>query len=123
MNPLIEILDKDTTIRDIDREMFNDLAEKFYDNFNDNLFKTSIELSEIYAGTNANEWMVWLDIPGIKKYRDKFVKERISSNTNIMLASGDKQQGAVQVRKMLDSSDGDNMSNFIVLRLPDREDG
>lgn len=120
-NPLISILETDTTIRDIDRELFNRLAELFWDDLNENLFRTSIELSEIYPKTTATEWMIWLDIPGIKKFRDKFVRERISSNTNRMLADGERQTGAVQVRKMLDSSDQNNMANFIVIRMPDRE--
>ena len=121
-NPFYEIIDKDSTIMENDRLLFRKLADYYYSNFQDNLLKTSVQLSIEYPQTSANEWMAWLEIPGIKKFRDKFIKEQIEQNTNSTLAFGNKTQGAVQVRKMLDSQNDNNMANFIVMRLPDREE-
>ena len=120
-NPLEKII-LESTVPEKDKELFLELANKFYEGFDENLFLTSIDLSKKYRGTNPNEWMIWLEIPGIKKYVNKFIKEQISYRTNMMLSVGDAKGGAVQVRKLLDSSETDDMSNFVVLRLPDRED-
>lgn len=120
-NPLAKVISNSKMPED-EKAIFLDLAKKFYEDFETNLLLTSIDLAKKYKRTNLSEWSIFLDIPGVKKVINKFIKEQINSRNNAMLATGDGTSGVVQVRKLLDSNDTDDMSNFVVLRLPDRED-
>lgn len=118
---LVEIVKNDEKLDPSTRFEYITLAKAFVEDFKSNLMLTSIDLNDKYP-FGIDVWQEFLGHPPIKKYNEAFVNEIISRNTDAALASGEGVRDAVAVKKALnDVGKEAKNENFIVFRLPDKE--
>lgn len=119
---LVEIVKADEKLTPSLRFEYITLAKSFVEDFRANLMLTSIDLNDKYP-FGIDVWQEFLAYPAIKKYNEAFVDEIISRNTDAALASGEGVRDAVAVKKALNDKGREAVNaNFIVFRLPDKED-
>ena len=121
---LVELVRQDTTLEMDNRFEFITLAQTYVDDFKENLTKSSIELHDKYRELDAgiDTWQEFLAHPPVKKYINGFVNEMINSSARSSLAKGEGVRDAISVKKAMEGegTQGKN-ENFIVFRLPDKE--
>lgn len=116
------IIHTDPKLSEEMRLEFLTLANKFMEQFSDNLMMTSIELDNLY-GFGADTWKDFKMYPPIKKYLDGFVKEMINNNADASLMSGEGARDAISIKKQMASESGDSTyENFVVFRMPEKEE-
>lgn len=125
-NELIKNLKNDAKLRekpDFRMQMIA-LASMFMEDFENNMYKTSIELHSLPAPYNLysiDAWKEFLNYPTVRKYIKSFRDEKINMMADTALAGGDK--GAVSIKKaMQEGGPAINNSNLILIRLPEKKD-
>lgn len=119
---LVELVRSDSKLEDAIRFEYITLAQSFVEDFRGNLMLTSIDLNEKYP-FGIDVWQEFLSHPPVKKYTSSFVNEIITRNTETALATGVGVRDAIGVKKaMNDAGNESKNENFIVFRLPDKED-
>lgn len=125
-NELIKMLKNDTKLRekpDFRMQMIA-LATMFMEDFENNLYKTSIELHSLPAPYNyysIDAWKEFLNYPVVRKYIKSFRDEQINMMADTALAGGDKS--AVSIKKaMQEGGPAINNSNIVLIRLPEKKD-
>ena len=119
---LIELINQDPKLEQSDKFEYTGLANLFLQDFNNNLYKSSIDLG-LETGIDADTWRKFLSYPAIKKYLNSFIKESITKQADQKLTSGQGTRDAIAVRKIMrEEGDQEDNSRFVILRLPDRTD-
>lgn len=125
-NKLTEMLKLDEKLRenpDFRMQMLA-LAEMFMDDFENNMYKTSIELHSLpgpYGFYSIDAWKEFLNYPIVRKYIKSFRDEKINMMADTALAGGDKS--AVSIKKaMQEGGPAINNSNIVLIRLPEKKD-
>lgn len=119
---LVELVRRDEKLDDAMRFEYITLAQAFVEDFRANLMLTSIDLNEKYP-FGIDVWQEFLNHPPVKKYVSSFVNEIISRNTDTALATGVGVRDAIGVKKaMNDSGNEAKNENFIIFRLPEKDD-
>lgn len=121
-NSLVLVIQQDPNLdREIKMEYLT-MANLFYSDFKENLMRNSIELQEVYD-IDADSWRKFLAHPAIKKIIDSFVNEQIKKKTDKALIKGEADASSVRVRQIIEeSTSGEDNSQFIIMRLPDKVD-
>lgn len=121
-NSLVLVIQQDPNLdREIKMEYLT-MANLFYSDFKENLMRNSIELQEVYD-IDADSWRKFLAHPAIKKIIDSFVNEQIKKKTDKALIKGEADASSVRVRQIIEeSASGEDNSQFIIMRLPDKVD-
>lgn len=125
-NELLKMLKNDEKLRekpDFRMQMIA-LATMFMEDFENNMYKTSIELHSLPAPYNfysIDAWKEFLNYPIVRKYIKAFRDEKINMMADTALAGGDKS--AVSIKKaMQESGPAINNSNIVLIRLPEKKD-
>lgn len=117
---LLKLIQQDQSLEDELKMEFMTLANSYTDDFRANLFRTSIELDDLYP-FGIHTWSTFLNHPPIKKFIQGFVNELISKSADTALAGGDGVRDAINVRREIDKQTEDySGENFVVFRLPDK---
>lgn len=100
------------------------LATMFMEDFENNMYKTSIELHSLPAPYNfysIDAWKEFLNYPIVRKYIKSFRDEQINMMADTALAGGDKS--AVSIKKaMQEGGPSINNSNIVLIRLPEKKE-
>lgn len=117
---LVQTVMVDQGLTETKRMEFISLAESFAEDFKDNMYLTSIELNDRYP-FGMDLWQKFLKHPSVNKYIDSYKNEQIRKNIDVALKDGDKN--AIQIKKELERDSGKTtFENFVVFRLPDKEE-
>lgn len=116
---LVQSIMNDQNLTETQRLEYVSLAEQFSDDFKENMYKTSIELNDLYP-FGMDIWQKFLSHPSVRKYVDAYKNEQIRKNIDVALRSGDKD--AIQIKKEMERESGKStFENFVVFRLPEKE--
>lgn len=125
-NELVKMIKNDEKLKekpDFRMQMIA-LAEMFMEDFEGNMYKTSIELHSLplpYSGYSIDAWKEFLNYPIVRKYIKSFRDEKINMMAEQGLAEGDKS--AVSIKKaMQEGGPAINNSNIVLIRLPEKKD-
>jgi hypothetical protein len=119
---LLLIIQEDTKLSPSEKVEFLSLANLYMLNFNDNLRKGSIDLSD-ETEVDVATWRKFLSYPPIKRFIDSFINEKIRKRADGALLEGHGTRDAINVRKaMIDAESSEDNTRFIIMRLPERRD-
>lgn len=125
-NELIKLLKSDEKLRekpDFRMELIG-MATLFTEDFANNMYKTSIDLSSSpspYNYYSIDAWKAFLNYPIVRKYIKSFRDEKINMMADQGLAEGDKS--AISIKKaMAEGGPSINNSNLILIRLPEKKE-
>jgi hypothetical protein len=120
---LIKTIKKDERLsKEPDKRLrFLTMAETFLLDFSDNLYKTSLELHDMFPYYNIDEWMEFINYPIVRKYLQQFKNEKIGIIAEQNLAQGDKDAVSIQ-KAMQESGPSINNSNIVLIRVPEKVD-
>jgi len=119
---LVELIRTDSKLQVDQRFEYIILAQNFAEDFRNNMMLSSIDLDAKYK-FGMDVWQEFLSYPAVSKYITSFRNELINRNTDMALATGEGVRDAIGVKKAMKEEGGEvKNSNFVVFRLPDKED-
>lgn len=123
-NVLVKKLKTDPELgKDSERKMlFLSLARTYTDDLEVNLERTSMDLATIYAdmGIDYDTWREFLFYPLVQTYLEDFRSEKMLSQADAQIMSGNNPQHALKVKEDIRKRGGEeDRSNFIVFFIPD----
>lgn len=119
---LVSIIQNDSKLSSEDKKEFLSLANLYMDNFNENLSKSSVELS-IDTSIDLDTWRKFLTYPSIKRLIDSYINEQIKKKADSALLTGSGTRDAINVRKaMIEAESAEDNTRYVIMRLPDKVD-
>lgn len=117
---LVTAIIQDQNLEEDTRMEYISLAEAFSEDFKTNMYMTSIELDDIHP-FGMDVWQRFLRYPTVNKYIESFRNEAVRKQIDVGLSEGNKN--IVALKKEMDKDSGkSDFQNFVVFRLPDKED-
>jgi hypothetical protein len=117
---LVLAIEKDSKLSPEEKMEFKSLANLYTANFNENLTKGSVDLSD-ETGIDLDTWRTFLTYPPIKRIIESFINEQIKKKADSSLLSGTGTRDAINVRKaMLEAESADDNTRYVVFRMPDK---
>ena len=118
---MVDLIKADKKLPELIKMEYIQLANEFMSDFKNNITLTSIELDDKYP-FGMDTWQGFLRYPGIGKYIEGFRSEQAEKQANEMISTGVRAKDAIAVKQELAKNSGNiTNQNFIVFRLPDKE--
>lgn len=114
-----DIYDSDL-LTESEKDKYLSMAEQFLPEIKNNLNKTSIELNEDYPDYTIEDWMDFINVPAVSKYLNTLRNENISRKAEMAMTDG--SLAGAKLKKIVESSNADINSRYIIFRLPDKEE-
>lgn len=120
-NKMVTMITEDKKLPDPVKMEYIILANDFMEDFKENMLMTSIELNDRYP-YGMDTWQSFLRYPAVSKYIESFRVEIAEKQANEMINTGVRAKDAIAVKQNIANNAGTgNNQNFIVFRLPDKE--
>jgi hypothetical protein len=122
VDPLVESLEQAEHLDDERKAKMIEIAELYLSNMRDNIFRDQFELNENYPNVSIDEWNDFLADRIVSTYISKHKRTLLKNKAESSLATPDsknKKDNLQLLREMSEADNRENISNIVIMRIPD----
>lgn len=122
VDPLIESLGQAEHLDSERKAKMIEIAEKYLSEMRDNIFRDQFELNEHYPDVSIDEWNDFLADRIVSTYINKHKRTLLKNKAESSLAtpqSKNKKDNLQLLKEMNDADSRENVSNIVIMRIPD----
>jgi len=122
VDPLVESLEQAEHLDEEHKKKMIEIAELYLSNMRDNIFSDQFELNDNYPSISIDEWNDFLADRIVSTYISKHKRTLLKNKAESSLAtpeSRNKKDNLQLLREMSDADSRENVSNIVIMRIPD----
>ena len=122
VDPLVESLEMAEHLDAATKAKMIDIANLYLGDMRENIFKDQFELNEEYPDVSIDEWNDFLADRIVSTYIGKHKRTLLKNKAESSLAtpqSKNKKDNLQLLKEMSDAENRENVSNIVIMRIPD----